>query len=748
MIKKITAIILTLLLVCQVSVFAADEYDYKKVLQTLGAIDQNSEFAMDSLLTRAQFAKMAVMISSKRDFVATNLSVAPFVDVTHKHWSAPYVHIAVSNGIINGYVDGTFKPENPIKYEEAITIALKLLGYTNDDFGASWPNGQLGMADKIGLTDNFTVSTGKYIDRKDTIKLLYNTLNTPQKNNSSNYINILGYAITEDVTVIATSNEDSSVKTDSVYTSAGTFKKSDDFDHNSVGKDGSIITKDGKLILFLPDDMNKSHETYTVYAPLANDVLVYKNGTITNLGVPSYTTVYSGGQQSTLKNVLQTLDIGYTLNISRKTDGSIDYVTVMSNSLEGPFIATSSFISGYKNAKTVIRDGVKSSISSLESNDVLYYSDALSTIWAYTKKVTGIYESATPNKDTPQSITVSGKTYALEGANAYSALSSQGNLNFGDTITLLIGRNGDVAGVVGAQSQTEQEEFAGYLIGSGQKSFTNSNGDAYNSLYVTVVQTDGNVYEYTTKANYSQMINQIVTVSFEDGKATLKKQQKQSEVSGIINYETKKIGNYKLADDIEILDISSTDPSDAALYKNIFLQRLDGAKLGVSSILYTGKNDAGEIDKMILKNFTGDIYTYGIVTKAEKSTNGNSASYTYISGGNTSSLTSSAIFSVTSGQPAKFIVNGNRLSSVIPLTYTGSLATSLSAASLKSGSKPYSISDKVVVYERTIATTYAYLDMPISELIESQEDYNIKAYVDDNENMGGRVRVIIAEKKK
>ena len=153
-------------------------------------------------------------------------------------------------------------------------------------------------------------------------------------------------------------------------------------------------------------------------------------------------------------------------------------------------------------------------------------------------------------------------------------------------------------------------------------------------------------------------------------------------------------------------------------------------------------------DKMILKNFTGDIYTYGIVTKAEKSANGNSASYTYISGGNTSSLTSSAIFSVTSGQPAKFIVNGNRLSSIIPLTYIGSLTSSLSATSLKSGSKSYPLSDKVVVYERTIATTYAYLDMPISELIEKQKDYNIKAYIDDNENMGGRVRVIVAEKKK
>ncbi len=746
MIRKITAIILTLLLVCQTSVFAADEYDYKKVLQTLGAIDKNSEFTMDSYITRAQFTKMSVMISAQRDYVATNLSVAPFVDVSHKHWSAPYVHIAVTNGIINGYIDGTFKPEKNIKYEEAITIALKILGYTNDDFGVSWPNGQLGMADKIGLTDNIDVKVGQYINRADTIKLLYNTLCTPSKNSSADYVNSIGYTINDDVTIIATNKQDSSVKTDSVYTSAGTFKINDDFDYSTVGKDGSIVVKNSELILFLPDEAGKTYDTYTVYAPLSNDVLVYKNGNITNLGISTSTTVYSNGQQSTLKAMLQSLDIGYTLNVSRKSDGSVDYVTILSNSLEGPFIASSSVISGFSNVQTVIRDGVKSSINALKTNDVLYYSEALSTVWAYTKKVTGIYEAATPNKDTPQSVTVSGQTYSLEGSNAYNALSSQGTLNFGDTITLLLGRNGDVAGVIGAQSLSSQEEIAGYLIASGQKQFTNSSGDVYNSLYVSVVQTDGKVYEYTTKSNYSQMVNSIVTVSFKDGKANLKKEQKQSTLSGTVDYETMKIGSYSLADDIEILDVSSTNSGDVALYKNIFPQRLDGAKLSASSILYFSKNKAGEINKMVLNNYTGDIYTYGIVTKAEKSANGNSASYTYITDGTTQSISSSSIFSVISGQPAKFVISGGRVSSIMSLTNTDGYASSLTATELKAGSKTYQLSDKVVIYEKTIATTYAYLDMPLSELIEHQDEYNIKAYIDDNKNTGGRVRVIIAER--
>ena len=87
MLKKIISIILIFIFCLPTAVYGATEYDYIGMLQTLGAIDYNSEFPMDSLLTRAQFSKMAVMISGYRDSVATNLSVSPFVDVTHEGYS-------------------------------------------------------------------------------------------------------------------------------------------------------------------------------------------------------------------------------------------------------------------------------------------------------------------------------------------------------------------------------------------------------------------------------------------------------------------------------------------------------------------------------------------------------------------------------------------------------------------------------------------------------------------------------------
>lgn len=721
------------------------------MLQELGAIDYNSTFTMDSMLTRAQFSKMAIMISPYRDYVASNLSISPFIDVTHKHWSAPYVHTAISNGIISGYVDGTFKPENPINYEEALTICLRILGYENDDFGSSWPYGQIATAKQIGLTDNMVSSKGVNIHRQDAVNLLYNTLCTPQKGTNTPYAQTLGYNITDSVNIIASHNQDSTVPSDSIKTSVGTFKINSYFNYNSIGLKGTIVTEGNDLILFFPDEDVKTVEGYIVYAPLANDVLVYNNDSIENLSAPTDTTVYMSGQQTTLKNVLPSLDIGYSLTLSRNTDGSIDYITIESNSLDGPFIADSNIIGTFSNAHNIIRDGKKSSASELKNNDVLYYSKSLNTVWAYTKKITGIYESATPNKDTPTSITVSGKTYTLEGASAYSALASTGNFEYGDTITLLLGRKGDVAGVISASSSTLDSLTVGYLIGSGQKQFTDSNGNEYSSLYVVVVHPDGKTYEYATDENYnsyfSSMLNSVVTVSFSDGKVTLKPATNSKKISGKVSYTNMTLGNYKLAKDVEILDVSTTISSDTSLYTTTFIQRLDGIDISSSSILYCDLNNSGEIQKLIIKNVTGDMYTYGVVTKADVASTGYSASYTYIIDGITSQTSSSSVYSVLSGEPSKFIINNGKVSQISPLNLISGQISDISATNLKAGEKNYLLSDKVTIYEKGQTSGYNYLETPLDDLITNQDNYTIRAYIDKEPVSGGRVRIIIIEKK-
>ena len=74
--------------------------------------DPDGNLRLDDYVSRAEFTKIAVNASSYKNSVAVSLAISPFPDVTYKHWAAPYVRVGVTGGIVSGYPDGTFQPEN------------------------------------------------------------------------------------------------------------------------------------------------------------------------------------------------------------------------------------------------------------------------------------------------------------------------------------------------------------------------------------------------------------------------------------------------------------------------------------------------------------------------------------------------------------------------------------------------------------------------------------------------------------
>jgi len=47
------------------------------------------------------------------------------------HWSYSYVTTLVSRGVISGYADGTFRPNNDITRAEVLKIAMEAAGFSN-----------------------------------------------------------------------------------------------------------------------------------------------------------------------------------------------------------------------------------------------------------------------------------------------------------------------------------------------------------------------------------------------------------------------------------------------------------------------------------------------------------------------------------------------------------------------------------------------------------------------------------------
>ena len=107
---------------------SADKW-YNNAVSTLchmGVLGGYSDgtFRPNAPITRAEFAKIAV------SFAQTNGSAvySYFTDVKTTDWFAPYVTAAKDSSLIEGYSDGSFKPENRITRAEACAIVNRVLG--------------------------------------------------------------------------------------------------------------------------------------------------------------------------------------------------------------------------------------------------------------------------------------------------------------------------------------------------------------------------------------------------------------------------------------------------------------------------------------------------------------------------------------------------------------------------------------------------------------------------------------------
>lgn len=87
--------------------------------------DENGEFRPDDPITRAEFATMTVRLQNLTEDRSDS-----FPDVPASHWAYGYIGQAAANGWINGYGDGTFRPENDITRAEAVSLLHRMLGRT------------------------------------------------------------------------------------------------------------------------------------------------------------------------------------------------------------------------------------------------------------------------------------------------------------------------------------------------------------------------------------------------------------------------------------------------------------------------------------------------------------------------------------------------------------------------------------------------------------------------------------------
>lgn len=124
-------------------------------------------YGLDDYLTREQMATFIYRINKEPEIFAS----VKFTDKNDiSDWAYDAIQAGVDEGYLSGYPDGSFKPQDFVKTNEAVKMALvAFTGKTNLKF----PDGYMKVAKNDDLL--YAVSSGEneYITREDVITMLY-----------------------------------------------------------------------------------------------------------------------------------------------------------------------------------------------------------------------------------------------------------------------------------------------------------------------------------------------------------------------------------------------------------------------------------------------------------------------------------------------------------------------------------------------------------------------------------------------
>ena len=157
----------------------ADNYTATAIetLRLMGVLDGYSDgtFRPNAALTRAQFCKMAVYAMDGSSELGRYSTVTIFPDVKPSFWASSYINMAAKKGVIAGFADGKFKPNQTVTAGQAVTILMRGLGYKDANMGGVWPQGYMAEAKTCGLLKSTGITSAySALTRGQAAKLFLN----------------------------------------------------------------------------------------------------------------------------------------------------------------------------------------------------------------------------------------------------------------------------------------------------------------------------------------------------------------------------------------------------------------------------------------------------------------------------------------------------------------------------------------------------------------------------------------------
>ncbi len=543
-------------------------YDAVNVLSKLGVINGYEEngsfnFKPDNNVTRAEFAAMLLRTRGMGNVGSTSLENPPFPDVTTPDvsWAIGNIRTARELGIINGYDDGTFKPNNNVSYEEAVTMIVRALGYGEmGSDGAFWYSKYIMTATSLGFLEGAGGAIATPATRATIASMLYNCLEVNlAENNAITDKTILedDLKLTKNIGYISSnptislSKPDANLRADEVEITvsgvASTYKVDDASKYNDMlGAQIEFYYQNdfnsGLKTLLLATVRNSTTikiDASLIQSASASGISYFKTEDAqreTNVGIsPTSVVVYNGNLYGSAADSTSTFatyyaavsgnmpEVGSVELLDRDGDNVYDVVFVYDYDV---YFVSSVTPSDYKITDNDLRKGMSDSDRQITLNykadDINFYTaDGTATSFSAIKKGSVIFVAESNHVGGAKDVivcndTVSGKVtgtssskgYTINGKNYKdSALAPWKKVITGATPSLttapVMGDNAkfylDMEGNIIWYDKTEAASNQQYGYVTGMKIDTDNFEESALVNIVTKSNTSGTRYEVTTK---------------------------------------------------------------------------------------------------------------------------------------------------------------------------------------------------------------------------------------------------------
>ena len=722
-------------------------------LQGLGVVDGTGDGVFDpnGTLTRAQGCKMIVELMGLGSKVSTYSRKTLFTDVPSSAWYNGYVNLAYHQGVINGYGNGTFGPNDPITYGQLATILLRMLGYQTADIGTLWPLDYTAFCEDLGLTEGLTLSPMAPVTRGQAAVLMARAAG--EKVNGSGrayYETMAGVSSKEEVILLSVSaaygGSTGLVMAYSLEGSGGTvyYGQTNRQSEALQGSVGTLLFDGaGKVCGFIPQ--SGGHRDVVIGSATAS-ALTTSGGE--SIRIPADAVVVSGGEVYSyrISGYLQLSGkAGRAVRLFEDENGRITHLYLSGGASSRAVVAKSASLSALERELdltglhyTITKNGGAAGESALQVNDVAWYDSASGTLRLCDHRVSGYLSAASPSISAASTITVAGHSFEV----MESAWESLGSFSLGDQLTLFLTDDGKVASVGKTTSKTEAE-MIGVLDAGGRS--------------VTLVGS-GITLSGTIKASSSDLGGLVKVTASSATELSCKAVSKTS--GGKLDVQARTLGGVALADTCAIYEWAGSgyvyDLEGSRGAASGELSVLSWADtLPASAVSYYHLNSVGEVDILLLHDVTGNLYRYGkadvypgaikmgedMTGNGVTITNGEGVTEKYYA---TLSVSDGSYLGLALGTSSQGYTRTVKAQSLRKMTGAEKADFYLSGGKwhVETDGVSWTVADNVQIHISAVDTWMSGEEGLLNILADG---YRLTLYADRSENEGGQIRLIRAE---